>query len=334
MTVSTTVPVSCNGAHIPSEAEVGADLLVAGRDNSGTATFTGSGAVVAVGPLAGYRLLDAPVDDGILAIAPAVREIDGTEVTVRVVVAELTKAQLKRFRNEAAELDRMLAETSNPYVLSLRDHARDSTGRPFLVTDRRGCPLSEELVSGGPLRPAEALGAVREAAAGLQLLHQAELTHGAISPATLLRQPTGRVVLDCPPLPVLVELVAATSDGTGHEPPEVLRRGEDWTPRGEVYALASTLCTLLTGQQPLPGSRATRWREDHEDVRLDRLPVAVSGLRGVLRSALADEPGLRPSSMEEFARELRIQEGDCVPEAVFAEGTRSASHTGGDVVGR
>jgi serine/threonine protein kinase len=269
---------------------------------------------VAVASLAGYRLVAEPVDDGLLAIAPAVREADGGEVTVRIVVAELTKVQVRRLRNEAAELDRMLAENNNPYVLSLRDHDRDASGRPFLVTDRRGRSLGDEMAERGPLPTAEALAAVHEAAAGLERLHRAGMSHGAISPATLLRRPTGRVVLDCPSPAMVLELATAMGDGTGHEPPEVLA-GADWTPRGEIYALASTLCTLLTGQSPLPADRATRWRADQGDPRPARLPGAASGLRATLERALASDPDARPATMAEFVRGLRTKEGDGVPEA-------------------
>jgi serine/threonine protein kinase len=318
--VTSTIEMSvCHGAHAPSTSEVGADMFVAERADSKPARSIGGSSVVALGPLAGYRLLAAPVEDEIFAVAPAVREADGLEVTVRVVVAELTKFQHRRLRNEAAELDRMLSESDNPYVLSLRDHDRDSDGRPFLVTERRGRSLSDELAAFGPLPVPQALAAVFEAAAGLDLLHQAGLTHRAVSPAALLRQPTGRVVLDCPTLLVLAELAAATSDGTGHEPPEVLLKGEDWTPRGEVYALASTLCTLVTGQSPLPGGRASRWESERDDARLDRLPAAAIGLHMTLRRALSSDPGERPSSVADFVRDMRANEG--VPEAVFPQTT-------------
>lgn len=113
----------------------------------------GGGAAVAVGPLAGYRLLSEPSNDGLFETAPAVRD-DGTEVTVRIVVAELDRTQLRRVRDEAAALDNVLAVSRNPFVLPLLHHDRDETGRPVLVTARRGRSLADELTARGPLTAA------------------------------------------------------------------------------------------------------------------------------------------------------------------------------------
>ncbi|HEV2780927.1 MAG TPA: serine/threonine-protein kinase [Actinophytocola sp.] len=257
---------------------------------------------MAAGPLDGYRLLSEPTDDGLFAVAPAIRD-DGTEVTVRVVVAKLDRTQLRRVRDEAAALDNVLAVSRNPFVLPLLHHDRDAGGRPVLVTARRGRSLADELAARGPLPVAEALQAVLAAASGLELLHRNDTVHQAISPAALLRQPTGHVVLDCPLLPALAEIAAATTEGTGHEPPEQLA-GQDWTPAGEVYALASTLWTLLSGRPPFSGSRAERVLFAGQSP-VGQLPEAAAKFTTALRWALSSEPGSRPPSVAAFAKHLR-----------------------------
>jgi serine/threonine protein kinase len=265
---------------------------------------------VAVGQ-PGFRLVAEPRNDGVLEFAPAVRDSDGAEVTIRVVVARLDRVQLGRARDEAAALDDVLAVSNSPFVLPLLHHDRDESGRPFLVTARRGRSLAEELAARGPLPVAEARDAVLQAAGGLEVLHRNGIAHQAISPETLLRQPSGHVVLDCPQLPVLAEIAAATTDGTGHEPPEVLAGG-DWAPRGEVYALASTLWTLLTGRPPFSGSRAERVLFAGQDIS-GRLPDGAAELDTALRRALRADPAARPESVTAFASGLRERETPVAP---------------------
>jgi serine/threonine-protein kinase len=266
--------------------------------------------VVVAGQLTGYRLSTESSYDGLLAVSHAVQESDGTEVTVHVVVADLNRTQLRRVRDEAAALDNVLAASNNPFVLPLIDHGRDSEGRPFFVTALRGRSLADELAERGPLPYAEARSAVLEAATGLELLHRQGMVHQRISPVTLLRQPTGRVVVDCPLLPVLAELATTLTEGTGHEPLEVLS-GQDWTPPGEVYALASTLWTLLSGRSLFPGSRAERLLPMLSGLLPPlRLTDVPDGLTAALDGALASEPGSRPKSMAAFARCVQDAEHD------------------------
>ncbi|MGH3914362.1 MAG: hypothetical protein ACRDTC_13300, partial [Pseudonocardiaceae bacterium] len=198
---------------------------------------------------------------GLVATAPAIYEPDWTEVSLHIVLAPLDAAARRRLRGEAADLTAALAGLNtglnNSAVVPLFDHCTDSRGRLVLVTGRIAGTLAGELAATGPLAPDVVLDAAGSAAGGLEVLHQAGLVHRGVSPAALVRRPDGQITLGCPPLPVLVEFAAATTDGTGHEPAEVLSGG-DWTAGAEVYALASTLWTLLAGRPPAGGSRDER----------------------------------------------------------------------------
>lgn len=203
--------------------------------------------------LAGYR----PVGPahawygGVLLATAAVRDSDGAAVTVHAVAADLDRASIRRIRTEAAELEAALAEQPNPYVVPLLDHGRTPDGRPLLVTGAYGQHVA------GPLPVEEVRRVAAAAGSGLELLHRARLLHRGLAPQAVLRYPDGRVLLSCPLPAAVAELVGDTPAGTGHEPPEVLSGG-DWSPAGEVYALASTLWTLLAGQPPMAGGREER----------------------------------------------------------------------------
>ncbi|WP_186763075.1 serine/threonine-protein kinase [Lentzea tibetensis] len=252
------------------------------------------------GPLPGYHLGTDIVARGPFTTTAATRQFDGAAVTV-LVVADLPKAARRRFRTEAAAL----AELSNRHIVPLADHGDTADGHCFLVTERPGAPLTEA----GPLSAEACVDAALVAAIGLKWLHGNDIMHGGISPSALLRDAGGVVRLTSPTLPVLAELALAKEVFTGHEPPEVLQ-GHDWTAAGDVYALASTLWTLIAGRPPIEaGGLGKAFAPPPSDV-----PMTIPRqLAEPLRRALALAPGDRPQSAEEFARSLQ---GEVVTEPV------------------
>jgi serine/threonine-protein kinase len=144
------------------------------------------------------------------------------------------------------------------------------------------------------------LAVAADAVAGLSAVHDMGGPHRAVSPQALLRGEDGRVRLATPALPVLAELAAA-EEGTGHEPPEVLA-GNDWTPAGDVYALASSLWTLLTGKTADMRERLERARAGTPPVmpRTD-VPEAIAS---ALTDAMAADPIARPASAAELLATL------------------------------
>ena len=101
----------------------------------------------------------------------------------------------------------------------------------------------------------------------------------------------------------------ADRDGTGHEPPEVLTSGE-WTPVGDVYALASTLWHLLAGTPPTSGTQEERLAKLHaaEQPTLSRPDVPRA------RAGRADRgAGRRPRGPPDGRRRVG---GNCSPGAL------------------
>ncbi|MGH4015188.1 MAG: serine/threonine-protein kinase [Pseudonocardiaceae bacterium] len=251
-----------------------------------------------------------PDSSGLVAITPAICEQSWGEVSLHVVLAPFDAAARRRAGGEAAELFTALTGRSartgaigrtGTALTPLFDHCTDPEGRVVLVTGRINGTLADELAKAGPRPTALVLAAAEAAAAGLDTLHGAGLVHRGVTPDALVRDKDGRIVLGCPPLPVLVEFATATTDGTGHEPPEVLAGG-DWTPQADVYALASTLWTLLAGRPPAGGSREQRLTrllgDDPPPLRRTDVPEPIEA---VLRASLSPDPADRPESATELA---------------------------------
>lgn len=108
--------------------------------------------------------------------------------------------------------------------------------------------------------------------------------HGRLGPAALAVDGAGARLVEVP-----------ESDETAvHAAPEV-RSGAAPTARSEVYSLATTTYTLLTGHPPNPYGFAT--------VRRDR-PDLGPGVDGVLLQATARTPDLRFATATAFAEAL------------------------------
>lgn len=275
--------------------------------------------------LAGYRLLTQPSQDqhswlGVqVSTAPARRDADGFPATAHVLLATADRLTRRRVHAEATMIESLLAAVDSPAVAGLLAHAVDSDGRPVLITASIGPSLAMELAGRGPLAIGDVLAAARAAAAGLDALHRAGQLHRAISPRALLRGQGrhGQVQLASPTLPLLAEQVAATADGTGHEPPEVLA-GNDWTPAAEIYALASTLWTLLTGRPPSSGSQEERLTallgagSPSVGSPRTRRPDMPDSVAAALARALDTEPADRPHSPLQLVAELTRERGPAV----------------------
>jgi serine/threonine-protein kinase len=266
-----------------------------------------SGAVALGGPnrgvLAGYRFLAAPYVDPhgwlgpLCATAPVVREADGAPATAHVMLGVTDRPTRRRLLAEATAMGAVLERLDSPFLTGFLDHAVDD-GHPVLFTAPFGPSLAGELAEHGPLALDAVMVAAEAAAAGLAALHGVDRPHHVVSPRALLRLPDNGIRLSCPALPMLAEQIAADRDGTGHEPPEVLTRGE-WTPAADVYAFASTLWTLLAGVPPTSGSQEERLAKIHAGKppsmpRSDVPPMVLSALRNGLATDPADRPAGAP----------------------------------------
>lgn len=262
------------------------------------------------GVVAGYRLLAGPCPDqyswlGVRSeTAPARRESDGTPATAHIVLDTVDRSARRRLHAEATAIETVLADLGSPILAGLYAHATEPMGRPVLITSPFGPSLAMELAQRGPMAIGNVLAVAKTAAAGLEALHRADMLHRALHPRALLRGPNRQLQLSSPTLPLLAEWVAATTGGTGHEPPEVLA-GEDWTPAAEIYALASTLWTLLAGRPPTSGSQeerlATLLHAAPPRMRRSDVPDFIAA---ALARALDANPANRPHTPTELLGEL------------------------------
>lgn len=212
---------------------------------------------------------------------------------------------IEAFEREAAVLARL---SSHPNIVTLYESFVLPDGRPVLVLE-----LCQRSLAGRRLSPVAAVEFAIKIAGALETAHAGGVLHRNVRPENILLTAAGE--------PALADFAVArlrTGDaelGLPHFPgmhvaPELLLGGEA-TAAADVYGLAATVHTLLTGQPPLPvfageTPSASILRILRDDVR----PVAGAplDLSDLLRWALAKEPGERPPTVAWFAEELlRVQ---------------------------
>ena len=154
--------------------------------------------------------------------------------------------------------------------------------------------LAEQGAPGLP--PSTVLRALAQAAEALTFLHRHDppVVHADVKPANLILTERGRIVL--------VDFgIASTGDrvaraGTpGFVAPEVAA-GEPPTRASDIYALAMTAFTLLTGSPPQGGAPVWPSSLDAERQRV---------FEEAIRLGTATDPSRRPSSAGEFVERLR-----------------------------
>ncbi len=168
---------------------------------------------------------------------------------------EISPQAQRQFSREAT----VLAGLTHPNLPRVTDHFSIEGMGQYLVMDFvEGEDLATLVQREGRLPVDEALKWIQQVADALVYLHsrQPPVVHRDIKPANIRITPDGRAVLVDFGLvklydPGLRTTIGARAITPGYAPPEQYGRGGSTDVRTDIYALAATLYTLLTGREPL-----------------------------------------------------------------------------------
>lgn len=198
-----------------------------------------------------------------------------------------------------SEVVRQLAQCQHPGLVGILDCFEES-GLPFVVMDEvAGQSLAALVQARGRLPEAEALQYVRQVGSALSLLHGQGLVHGDVKPQNLIR-PQGADFV------VLVD-IGMTGNGLLNEEGAAIalplgayaaieqsRWSQKLTPAADVYALAASLYSLVTGQVPV----AAPLRQQTPLVPPRQLyPQLSPAVESAILSGLELNPQSRPPSI-------------------------------------
>ncbi|MFF8766954.1 serine/threonine-protein kinase, partial [Nocardiopsis dassonvillei] len=254
--------------------------------------------------VAGFHSLEVLHRGADSTVYRALRDEDGGPAVVKVM----------RGADGEAEVERLCEIAGSPGVVPVLGHGRTSSGRSFVAMDHcAGGDYAARLRLRHPLPVEEVVGAGLAVAGALEAVHGRGLLHHGVEPANLLLSGEEVVLADAGavlPTGTVPPPVGLDPDALAYAPPEALR-GERPSEASDVYRLAATLWTLLSGHPPFGGGqRGTVDPFEHRERVLGARPPGPpradlpAALRDALDRALAKDPAERFPSAAEFAEAL------------------------------
>ena len=217
--------------------------------------------------------------------------------------------------NAARELATTVALSSQPHIVSIIDTGVTDDERPYIVMEYcEGGSYAQILRHDGPLSVDDVLEVGVKIGEALHAAHQAGIVHRDVKPSNILRSRFGPALTDFG--------IARAPDELGgtltrelmtphHASPEALLH-QAQSGISDVYSLASTMWTLLTGHPPFvdPTRPPLDMYAFRDRVLHDRLPPMTRDdvpiwLLGELDRAMSKRPADRHGSALVFAEALR-----------------------------
>lgn len=237
--------------------------------------------------------------------------------TVALKILDVTQGEpLRRFKAEF----RALADLSHPNLVALYDLIGEDDHWCFSMELLDDAVPFIQWVRPGPLDADRARDALRQLAAGLQVLHRAGYLHRDVKPANVLVTRAGRVVLlDFGLVTDLDPHGHARSEsvvGTPAYMPPEMAAGQTATPASDWYSVGVMLYECLTGRSPFEGELyevLTQKLRPLPPERLAALRGTPPDLATLCMGLLDVDPGARPDGAHILARLGAPVIGDAEP---------------------
>src|SRR5215207_1912739 len=215
---------------------------------------------------------------------------------------------LQRFHHEA----QAAANLRHPNIVDVYDVGLDGDIHYIVMEYVDGSDLKALLTRSGPLPVEQAVPIAEAVAQGLSAAHRMSLVHRDVKPQNIIVGPDGQVKITDFGIAKSALSTAMTETGVTFGTADYISpeqaRGQQATPRSDLYSLGVTLYETLTNRLPFSGDSSIAVAMQH--VSADpppprmynpRIPPQLESL--VLR-ALSKEPDGRPTTARDFARQL------------------------------
>lgn len=265
-----------------------------------------------------YRVTKVLGRGGMGTVYKAAHRLLDRPVVIKVIRSELldNAAIVKRFEREA----RLAARLNHPNIVAVYEAEKLDCTQLLVMEFVEGVNLAELVKQRGLLPVAESCELIRQAAVGLQHIHELNLVHRDIKPANLLVSPAGVVkILDLG----LATLKTGQAGGelttdrqflgtVDYAAPEQWESSRDVDIRADIYSLGCTLYYLLVGQSPFPSSKySTTMQQMWAHTQAPRPPISElrpdvpEAVAAVVNRMLATSADERYSTPAEVAAALQ-----------------------------
>lgn len=301
---ATSVRPTQNDASAPDPREPAAAPVAAAR----TADTPRSGGAVNI---AGYRV-DGELGRGAMGLVLRATQTSlDRKVAVKVLAPKLAgnATFVDRFRKEA----RAAAQLNHPNVVTVYD-VGEAGGQHYLSMEYMdGGSVESHLSTKGRFHWREALGVLRDAAAGLVYAESRGIVHRDIKPDNLMRNADGATKIADLGLAVQVEQAHVDGErgkvfGTPHFLAPELARGATPDARSDIYSLGATAYRMISGRTPHEGSNPRSILRSVLNEEPPRLGALVQGLPEavdeLVHEMLAKDPSERTASAGFVVRQI------------------------------
>lgn len=262
-------------------------------------------------PVPGYEVV-AELGRGGFATVYRARQLSvGRDVAIKLLSDPDPPPDLvRRFTRESRAVG---ALSWHPHIATVIDAGATTDGRAFIAFELLTGGSLDDAIAAGPLSWRQAVAAMIQIADAVEAAHRADVLHRDIKPANILRDRFGHAKL--------ADFgIASMQDGTktatgafavtvAHAAPEIFD-GTGATPMVDVYALGSTLHTLIAGRAPFQpptgeGLLASIGRIASQPAPRLASTLAPAEVADVAVAALAKNPDDRWPSAGAFGRALQ-----------------------------
>ncbi len=207
-------------------------------------------------------------------------------------------ALIDQFLAKAQELARFC----HPHLVRVSDCFLES-GLPYMVMDYVPGPTLAEATAVTPLSEATARTYIQQVGHALEFIHALGLQHGNISPHSIVLHPQTQtaVLTDFGGSVHLSGPAATHAHPSGYLPPEQTLPHTATSAASDIYALAATLYAVTTGTQLL-----SSWERRTQTLPSPRQlnPALSQALETAILSGMAQEPSLRPATIQDWLSRL------------------------------
>lgn len=284
-----------------------------GGEHGGPAVDPTRQAATGAPVIPGYTDLEVIGHGASATVYRAMQEGYDRQVAVKVLNVDVSdrRAQ-RRFQRERALNGRL---SDHPNVVTVLDSGFVDGRHPYLAMELFELgSLTDHLRTRGPFDVAAALHIGVRIAGALESAHRLGVLHRDVKPQNVLQSRFGEPALADFGIAAILEMEHSLTAALTpvHAAPELLE-GSDPSERTDVYALASTIYTVLAGSPPFAGPPGEGMLAQLLRITTSDLPALAradvpASLVETLRHALAKRPAERTEGAAEFGRALqRVQ---------------------------
>ena len=248
-----------------------------------------------------YEIKDRIGQGGMGEVYRAFDRTTNRDVTIKTLLDFRDAAALEQFRHEC----RVLASLNHSNIVDIYDIG-EHQGRPYFVMPLLPGRTLAEVLQEGNLPPNRVIDIICQSCRGLQAAHGKGLIHRDLKPSNIFVLPGDSVkLIDFGVAGVMDTRSTMKLKGTLlYMSPEQTEL-RPLTPRSDLFSLAVVTYEALAGRRPFEGGNAEQIiraiRTEVQPPISEIRPEVSQGISQVVHKALAKQPSLRFSSVQEFA---------------------------------